>query len=244
VVIQLSPRWEASGFYSERVQAQAGSGDRDDFVPTLRERQDDFAAASTREVQVQVSRALGQADEKLTLSAVHRQFGDNLRVYFGEDLFDFIENVYLVPGDSLPELQVSVSRRITSKVLTRFESSYAVGGGGLVANAAGHSFENDVSYLLTSVDTRFLPTATGVFFAFHRLEQDLLPLAVERGRGTSSELESVEMILTQDLNVILDLAADWSVRFDVEFSRGTDPRRPYLTDASRHRILGGVAVKF
>lgn len=242
VVIQLTPRWQASGFYSERVQAQAG-GDRADFMPTLRERQDDFAAASTREIQLEVSRILGQSDEKLTVSAVHRQFGDNLRVYFGEDLFDFLQNVYLVPGDTLPELQMSVSRRITPAILTKVESSYAVGGGGLVEIGSGRSFENDVRYLLTSVDTRFLPTSTGVFLAFHRLEQDLLPLAVTRGRGSRSELESLELVLTQDLSVLLDLAADWSVRFDVEFTRGTDPLRPYLTDGS-HRILGGVAIKF
>jgi hypothetical protein len=241
VLLQLNPRWLASGSYSQRVDTDTHR-ERADFVPTLRERQDDFTTASTREFQVEVSRSLGEPDERLTLTAVHREFGDNLRVYFGNNLFDFIENVYLVPGDTLPELQLSVSRRLTPAILAKFESSYATGGGGHIAGQAGRSFENDVRYLLTSVDAHFLPTSTGVFLAFHRLEQDLLPVNV--GRGTSSELESLELILTQDLSVLLDLAADWSLRFDVEFNRESDPSRPNAADVLNHRILGGLAIKF
>jgi hypothetical protein len=241
VLLQLNPHWQASGSYSQRVDTDTHR-ERADFVPTLRERQDDFTTASAREFQVEVSRSLGEPDERLTLTAVHREFGDNLRVYFGDNLFDFIENVYLVPGDTLPELQLSVSRRVTPAILAKFESSYATGGGGYIAGQAGRSFENDVRYLLTSVDAHFLPTSTGVFLAFHRLEQDLLPVNV--GRRTSSELESLELVLTQNLSVLLDLAADWSLRFDVEFNRESDPSRPNAADVLSHRILGGLAIKF
>ena len=241
-VLQLSPNWQASGSYSQRLETDDPA--QADFLPTLHERQEDFTSASDREIQLGVSRSLGQADERISLQATHRRYGDNLRVYFGEDLFDFLENLYFVPGDSLPELQLTVSRRITPSWLAKFESSIASGGGGSVSTTSGRTYENDVRYVLTSLDTEYLPTSTGMFVAFHRLEQGVQPFLVQGQTATSAEMESLEMVVTQDLSVLLELAADWALRLDLEFSRGLDPARPYFSDELRHRILGGIAVKF
>jgi hypothetical protein len=98
---------------------------------------------------------------------------------------------------------------------------------------------------VTSLDTQFLASSTGVFVAFHHLSQELQPLG---GKGQSpqiTELEHLRLQLTQDLGVLMDLAADWAVQLNMELSRGpmssasnADP------DELRRRLMGGIAVKF
>jgi hypothetical protein len=54
-------------------------------------------------------------------------------------------------------------------------------------------------------------------------------------------------MLTQDLNILLDLAADWAVKLNMEVSRGSvlfGSDSPQDADELRRRILGGFAVRF
>ena len=53
------------------------------------------------------------------------------------------------------------------------------------------------------------------------------------------------MLLSQDLNVLLDLAADWAVQLNMELSRGATSAAAAPDEESlRRRIMGGIAVKF
>jgi hypothetical protein len=246
-VLQLGPRWQAATRLSRRLDADESSLTAD-FSPILLADRDDFSAAIAEEAQVMVSRSLGESDESVSLTATHRRLGDRLRLYFSENFFDYLQNVYLVEGDSLPEVQFAVSRRLTSDLHTRLESSFASGGGGTV-RADRRDFENDVQYFVTSLDTLYRPTATGLFLAFHRLEQQLDPIAGQPRNIRSAEaplhIESLEMVLTQNLNVLVDLAAEWALRLDLEFSRGTSPLLGgEVEDEVRRRVLGGIAIRF
>ena len=49
--------------------------------------------------------------------------------------------------------------------------------------------------------------------------------------------------LTQDLDILLDLAADWAVQLNMELSRGPVSVLPD-EDELRRRLMGGIAVKF
>ena len=247
-VLQLGPRWQAATRISRRLDAEPQT--TADFSPILVSNRDDFSNAVAEEAQIVVTRSLGEDDESISLSASQRRLGDRLRLYFSENFFDYLQNVYLVEGDSLPEVQLTVSRRLTSDLHTRFESSFARGGGGTVL-ADRREFTNDVQYFVTSLDTLYAPTSTGLFLAFHRLEQQLEPLShggrSVRAADSPMQIESLEMVLSQNLNVLLDLAADWAVRLDVEFSRGDSSglgNEPRSQDEVRRRILGGIAVRF
>jgi hypothetical protein len=248
-VFQLGPRWQAATRISRRLDADE-TGPTADFSPILVSNREDFSNSVAEEAQIVVTRSLGEDDESISLSASQRRLGDNLRLYFSENFFDYLQNVYLVEGDELPEVQFTLSRRLTSDLHTRLESSFARGGGGTVV-ADRREFQNDVEYFVTSLDTLYSPTSTGLFMAFHRLEQQLEPLS-HGARGVRAatnpmQIESLEMVLTQNLNILLDLAADWAVRLDVEFSRGSGAPlsdQPAAEDEIRRRILGGIAVRF
>lgn len=49
----------------------------------------------------------------------------------------------------------------------------------------------------------------------------------------------MRVMLTQDLNILFDLANTWAVQLNMEVSRG-----PAATDEIRRRLMGGIAVKF
>ena len=170
-------------------------------------------------------------------------------MFFNDDFFDQIESLYLVRGDRIPELQFGVSRRVTPEILAHLESNVGSGGGGVFYATDNAPYENSVRYLVTSLDTHFQDTDTGVFISFHHLEQDLDPMAesleaVDPGRSRL-EVQRLQLMLTQDLNILMDLAADWAVKLNMEVSRGSmlfeDPAH---SDELRRRILGGFAVKF
>ncbi len=60
------------------------------------------------------------------------------------------------------------------------------------------------------------------------------------------ELERLQLVLNQNLNILLDLASDWTVQLNMELSRGgtLTSGTPASDDRVRHRLLGGIAVKF
>ena len=104
-------------------------------------------------------------------------------------------------------------------------------------------YENEVRYLVTSVDTRFEETDTGLYFAFHRLEQELTPLiGTQVASGSDIALERLQVGISQDLGFLSRMASDLAVHLDVELSRGGASQE--LADELRKRITGGLAITF
>lgn len=242
LVLQLSRAWQvmarASGRFGDSGSADPRLGD---FLPAMHQTNESACGqGDERCYQMQLTRR--EEEESLSLGAVHREFGETLRLYFSEDFFDRQESVYLVPGDQLSELQVALTHRLSPNVLTRLESSYGAGGGGTFYASRRDPYENEVRYFITSLDTQFRSTATGVFVAFHQLEQSLMPRfeGVSTLDGLSSE--RLQLKLSQDLNILLDLPADWALQLNMDLSRGNPAEADQ--DAIKKRVLGGIAVKF
>jgi hypothetical protein len=192
--------------------------------------------------------AKNDSDGSVTLSATQRKVGDTLRLYFSDQAFDQLESLYLVRGDQLPELRLQASKHITPRIVTTLDSSIAEGGGGVFLAADHRPYENQVRYMVASLDTQFLSSSTGVFLAFHRLSQELQPLGPLGAPGTIApgmELERVRLMLTQDLKLLFDLASSWAVQLDMEVSRVPASSLTSSTGSElRHRLMGGIAVKF
>jgi hypothetical protein len=240
IVLQLGSKWQMQANGSQRVYEDQRLDM--DFLPSLFEESDLCEQGSSACYQVGLSRQLGE-DESLSFSATQREIGETLRLYFSNDLFDRGESLYLVRGDKIPEIRVELTKKLSPQVLTKLESSLATGGGGTFMAADHRSYENQVRYLVTSLDTQFLGSSTGVFVAFHHLSQELQPVG---GRGPSAEvdLERLRLQLTQNLGFLMDLTADWAVQLNMELSRG--PVSDFATneDELRRRLMGGIAVKF
>ncbi len=243
IVLQLGSNWQVRGNASQRVYDETRL--ELDFLPTLFEESDLCEQGSSTCYQVGLSRQLGE-DESISLSASQRKIGETLRLYFSNDMFDRSESLYLVRGDGLPEMRLEVSKKLTPQVLTRLESSLATGGGGTFIAADRRSYENQVRYLVTSLDTQFLSSQTGVFVAFHHLSQELEP-SDHQGQSAKVDVERLRLQLTQDLGFLMDLTADWAVQLNMELSRGpvTDAAGSVTHDDElRRRLMGGIAVKF
>jgi hypothetical protein len=235
VVLQLNHDWQLEANATRRVYENAPADPT--FFPSLFEEADLCEQGTEACYQVQFVRK-SDDDNSLSLGAIDRTVGETLRLYFSDDFFDRLESLYLVPGDHLPEARVMINRRISPRILTSLQSSVAMGGGGTFVGADGQPYENKVHYVVTSLDTQFQSTATGVFVALHHLSQELEPL--DSGHGSSQmEFDRVRLMLSQDLNILFDLAATWAVQLNMEVSRG-----PVSTDELRRRFLGGIAVKF
>jgi hypothetical protein len=240
-VLQMGPDWQMEASASRRVYEDAPA--RPDFVTTLFEQNDLCEQGSESCYEVRFARQT--SDENVfSFGAVHRTMGDTLRLYFSDDFFDRTQSLYLVRGDELPELRMSLSRRLSPKVVTRLESSLASGGGGIFIAPTGQRYENQVQYMVTSLDTHFQATSTGVFVALHHLSQRLEPAGTFASASAAPEMESerLRLMLSQNLDFLLDLASDWVVQLNMELSRGADPAK--VRDELRHRFLGGIAVKF
>jgi carboxypeptidase family protein len=248
LVLQLGDDWQLGGSVSRRLYQDAGRAELD-FLPTLYGDSDLCEEGSESCYEVRLSRKLGE-DESLTLGAVRRTVGKTLRLYFSEDFFDRLESLYLVPGDELPEMRLEITRHLSPNVLATFESHLASGGGGTFHAGDGRSYENQVEYMVTSVDTHFQRTATGVFVALHRLDQQLQPLGQPAAplmkAANENQVERLQLMLTQDLNILLDLAADWAVQLNMELSRGGEAAATAARndDDVRRRFLGGISVRF
>ena len=145
-------------------------------------------------------------------------------------------------GDELPELRLEMTRKLSPTVMTTLESSVAAGGGGTFEAANQRTYENQVKYMVTSLDTQFLSSSTGVFVAFHHLAQELEPVGVRNPIAQQFELDRLRVMLTQDLGFLFDLASDWAVQLDMEVSRG--PLSSDRDSELRRRLMGGIAVKF
>ena len=244
VVLQLGKSWQMETSASRRVYDQV-TNPLSDFLPTLYQESDLCEEGSESCYEVKLSHRAGE-DDAISLGGVQRTVGKTLRLYFSDDVTDRLESIYLVPGDQLPEAHLSIGHRLGPKVVTTLESRVARGGGGTFHASDGRTYENRVEYLVTSLDTHFQSTSTGVFVAFHHLSQQLDPLDRIGGAAatTPNASERLQVVLTQDLNVLLDLSADWAVQLNMEVSRGEGADSLASADELRRRFLGGIAVRF
>jgi len=248
LVLQLGDAWQASALASGRVSSGEDQRRRD-FLPAFYSESGSCTQGEESCYKVALARHAEDGSSDLSVGAIHREIGETLRLFFNDDFFDHIESLYLVRGDQIPELQFGVSRRVTPEILAHLESNVGSGGGGVFYATDNEPYENSVRYLVTSLDTHFQGTDTGVFISFHHLEQELDPMAqsIQEADGGRSRLEvqRLQLMLTQDLNILMDVAADWAVKLNMEVSRGSmlfeDPAH---SDDLRRRILGGFAVKF
>jgi hypothetical protein len=242
VVLQLGSNWQLETSAAHRIYRNEPTVP--DFLPTLFAQRDLCEQGSSSCYQTSLTRKVG-TDDSLTFGAVQREVADTLRLYFSDDFFDRSESLYLVRGDKLPELRVGFQHKISPKIVTKLDSSVASGGGGLFIATDGLPYKNQVRYMVTSLDTQFLGSSTGVFVAFHHLEQQLAPAGGAAGRTSSQmDFERLQLMVNQNLNFLLDLASDWAVQLNMELSRGVDPTTRVASDSIRRRILGGIAVKF
>lgn len=246
VVLKLGSTWQASAIASRRLEQPAADELHRDFLPTVYDESDPCEQGEEQCYELVFSRDDGEGDD-LSVGAVHREFGDTMRLYFSDDLFNRQESLFLVPGDRVPEVRFAVSRRLGPKVVTRLRSNVASGGGGIFYASDQEPYENRVRYLVTSLDTRFEGTETGVFISFHHLEQELDPSGITSSGGAPAQMETerLQVMLTQDLNILLDLSTDWALQLNMELSKATTSfDHANAGDEFRKRILGGIAIRF
>lgn len=247
LVLQLGQDWQLHGSAAHRVYADAPA--RPDFLPSLFDQADlcEQGSASCYELKLAHKKA---DDDAFSVAAVRRVVGDTLRLYFSDDFFDQLQSLYLVRGDRLPELRVGYEHKLSPKIVTKLDSSVAAGGGGTFLAPDGRQYENQVRYLVASLDTKLLASSTGIFLSFRRLEQQLDPLAQQKRLVTTSganasDSERLQLVVSQSLNALVALASDWVVQLNMELTRSsTDPVKGPDDDRFQRRILGGIAVKF
>lgn len=242
MVVRLSDTWKARTSVSRRVESD-GDGDSPyrDFNTAFYG--DGTTCQQVGESCYEVSFMQGRDDEEsFRVGAIHRQYAETLRLYFSDDFFNRLESLLVVPGDEVPEVQFRMVHKISPRVLAKLESNYAEGGGGIFY-ATDAAYENQVRYLVTSLDTRFQQTSTGVFIAFHHLEQTLNPTD---GEGSSSqlEMERLQLMLTQDLSALADVTSKWALRLNMELSRGANPYTLTTDNELYKKLTGGITVSF
>jgi hypothetical protein len=244
LVIKLGESWRAYTTASLQAHEQEVDEVRRDFTPAFFDDSASCEQADQHCYQLLLEHSSGDRNS-LSFGAIHRQLTDTLRLYFNEDFFNHLESLYLVQGDSLPELQFAMTRQITPRILTRLASNLAAGGGGILNASNDTSYENQVRYLVTSLDTRFNQTSTGVFIAFHHLAQELNPLRSSPGDVSEMELERLQLMLTQDLDLLERLPSDWVLKVNMELSRGATALDSSLDpEELRKRVTGGISVRF
>ena len=247
LVVQLAPSWQASLAASQKVEDDRPTDDYRQFTSRLRNPlAEGDACEQVEEACFQLAlRHQSGEEEGLSVAVSHREVDETQRLYFSEDLTDRYESLYLVPGDELPELELAMTRRITPKVLARFETHLAEGGGGVFYATDREAYENSVRYLVASLDTHFDGTSTGLFVAFHHLQQNLTALDLVARPAPPVEVDRLELMLSQDLNILLGMATDMALKLNMQLSRGSWPWSDEVgSDELRRRLLGGLAFRF
>lgn len=242
LVVDLGSFWQLEATVQQRLQQ--GAAEVFPYMSTLYEGANlDCGAAEQSCYRVKLVRRTGE-HEGLSAALVHREFAEPLRLHLGaEDLLSRHETLLLVPGDRLPELQVSFSRQLGPSVLAHFQSTFAQGGGGMLSGS-GAGMRNQVGYLVTSLGTNIKPSATELQLAYHQLQQRLVSMAAD---GTTHrpdlDLDRLQFLVVQGLPFGF---ADWAVSLDVQLSRGLYPWSQPTddSDAIRKQVVGGIAVRF
>jgi hypothetical protein len=246
VVLQLGQSWQAGSSVSSRFRADGEDQyEKLDFAPAYFGDTDECAQGEELCYRVFVARE--GKDGTLSVGATHRQFAETLRLYFDRNFYNFFESIYLVDGDALPELTFEMERRLAPGILTRLQSNLAAGGGGVLLSTSQVPYENDIRYMITSLDTQFERSSTGLFLSFHHLAQNLSPVeSITPSDDYDQALERLQVMVTQDLAFLKTLASDLALQLNMEFSRGSLPSGRQYDDPEqlRRRVTGGVAVKF
>lgn len=247
MMLHLSPSWRASALASHRFVASDEDPLAQDFVPLLFLGALGCEDADTTCYQVQLMHGTDEQNG-LRIRGSWRQFDRTVRLFLREDFALNPEGLFFVPGDELPEAQTTVHRRLGSSVAATWTTSYAAGGGGIYRAVNRRRYVNEVEYYTTSVTAQILPSSTGIYLAFQRVEQALEPLTAGRSRRQSpagARLDRLELALSQDLSAIFDLASRWAVRIAMELVRGGTVLVPADdADALRRGLSTSVAIRF
>lgn len=254
MVLSLGQNWRAHASGSYQVHNLQLDSIHQGFTPVLFEEHSSACGYAEEYCYQLLLARKGQNFDQMSLGFTHRRFDETLHLYFNEDFFNRLESLYLVSGDEIPEVQFSASHQVTPMILATLKSNIAAGGGGLLLTSDRSRYENEVRYLVTSLDTQFRQTSTGVLLAFHHMAQELTPLEQYSGRWrrrvaqpTLFELERLQLLLSQDLVIFSEAVSDWAVQLNMEVSRGLPEAVPTVAETNdeiHKRITGGVAVKF
>ena len=243
VVVRLGDDWKARTSIARRFEQED-----EPLYPSFHTAffKDDSSCRKAGDACYEITFEHGDEDgDSLRVGAVHREFAETLRLYFSDDFFNRLESVFVVRGDELPEVNFQMVRRLTPRILARLESNFAKGGGGIFYAADANHYENQVRYLVTSLDTRFQSTATGVFVAFHHLEQSLQPIGEQPDTlGSALEIDRLQVMLTQDLQILRNFSNQWAVHLNMELSRGATPFTLTAGDDFQKKLSGGISVSF
>lgn len=246
LIVDLGSEWSARTSISKRIEDEEDTALLPRWSSTAFNDRSTCRTSSEACYEVSFSRGAEDRDSRLRLGAVHREYAETLRLYFNDDFFNRLESIFVVRGDQVPELQLQMSRRLAPKILATLQSNVAAGGGGIFYATDAQRYENRVRYLVTSLDTQFQSTSTGVFIAFHHLEQDLVPIrgGSAQGDGPDVEMQRLQLMLTQDLSILSSAAGQWAVRLNMEVSRGATPYTLEPSDEVFKKLTGGISVSF
>ncbi len=252
-VVELGSRWMAAVSASERVESE-DLPFRDFLQAQYHDEDDDCTTSLEHCYRVELSRRLGDDDKRRAeFGITRRQFADTVRLYFSREIFERLESLLLLDGDEISEVHFGLRQRPSKNILTSISASAAEGGGGLLRHGDGREpLQNQVRYLVASIDTRFERSATGVLLAFRRVKQELSPLALVDERlaaaGPSSVLavERVQLVLSQGLPWVTGHGAhEWALQLEAQLSRGHLPTDPsHDPNRLRRRVAAGIAVSF
>jgi hypothetical protein len=246
LLVRFRPEWEASFSASQRVSLADAETPRGEFVPAVLSAALGCADAEESCYEIQLLHGQGEG-ENVRIGGSWREFDRTLRLFLRDDVFAAGEGLFMVPGDQLPELHATIRRELGNHVVANLSTAYAAGGGGAFRAANLRVYRNDVAYLTTSVDAIIKPTSTGIYLAFYRVVQNLEQF--HRGRlrpASSTELERIELAVSQDLARLFGMSSDWAVRVGLELLRGATlfESLPVDPEQLRHRVTTGVAVRF
>lgn len=244
-VLQMGPHWQSSLAAAHRVVSQRDLA-TDEVLPMFVDSMLTCGEAESYCYQLDVARSSG-ADDQFSLGASYRELDDTIRMYFNGNFFESSEGIFLVSGDQLPEVHAALRQRLAPGIVAKFSASAAEGGGGVFRSVNRRYYENQVSMLSSSIDTRFEHTSTGVYLSFHRLDQELQPLRRGRAAGAApaTNLERLDLVISQDLSAIWDLSLDWAVQLGMGIARGASFAHSDVdSNAIQRRVVTGVAVRF
>lgn len=237
--VPLNEAWSIETSFRHRIKERSDTW-ISDFLPAYH---GDLTGCSSAEEGCYRIQLTGDLDASgtLELGALHRRYDDTLRLYFSDDVFDQLDSVFFFDGDEVPELQVAYTRRLGPSVMARFATHIARGGGGTVVGP-DQPMHNDVRYLVTSVDTDFEGSHTGVLLSFHSLEQRL----VDTRAGITLDglaTDRLQLLVTQGLGQWVGLTQDLQLVLDMQFSRAEGSALSPESELER-RVLGGIALRF
>ena len=245
-VLQMGPLWQTSFTAAHRVLSQDRSVN-DDFMPIVLD--DSMTCGETESAcyQMTVMRSSG-LDNQLALGASYRELDETIRMYFNGSFFESSEGIFLVPGDRVPKVHASVRQRLTPGIVAKVSVSVSSGGGGVFQSVNRRHYENEVSMLSSGIDATFERTQTGLYISFQRLDQQLLPMGQTASNSVvepATDLQRLEVGVSQDLSAIWDLTQDWAVNVAMGLARGASFFHSNIdSEALQRRVVTSVAVRF